>query len=92
MLENWLKVRQKSDRAWLSLRSKLFAVPHWIFGVDVHYFAWLPEQLPSALFGSRVNWLTEPMTGGIVVQAIRSGLIQRMPYVRHYQKMDRGVC
>ena len=85
VLENWLKVRQKGDRAWLSLRSKLFAVPHWIFGIDVHYFAWLPEQLPSWLFGPRVERLTEPMTGGIVVQAIRSGLIQRMPYVRRYQ-------
>jgi len=85
VLENWLKVRQKNDRAWLSLRSKLFAVPHWIFGVDVHYFAWLPEQLPASLFGSRLSRLTEPMTGGIVVQAIRKGLIQRMPYVRHYR-------
>ena len=85
VLENWLKVRQKGDRAWLSFRSKLFAVPHWIFGIDVHYFAWLPEQLPSWLFGPRVARLTEPMTGGIVVQAIRNGLIQRMPYVRHYQ-------
>ena len=85
VLENWLKVRQKNDRAWLSLRSRLFAVPHWIFGIDVHYFAWLPEQLPAWLFGPRVSKLTEPMTGGIVVQAIRNGLIQRMPYVRRYQ-------
>ena len=85
VLENWLRVRQKDDRAWLSLRSRLFAVPHWIFGIDVHYFAWLPEQLPAWLFGSRVNRLTEPMTGGIVVQAIRNGLIQRMPSVRHYR-------
>ena len=85
VLENWLKVRQKNDRAWLSLRSKLFAVPHWILGVDVHYFAWLPEQLPASLFGPRFSRLTEPMTGGIVVRAIRNGLIQRMPYVRHYQ-------
>jgi cation diffusion facilitator CzcD-associated flavoprotein CzcO len=85
VLENWLKVRQQNDRAWLSLRSKLFAVPHWIFGIDIHYFAWLPEQLPAWLFGPRVGRLTEPMTGGIVVQAIRNGLIQRMPYVRRYQ-------
>ena len=88
VLENWLKARQKNDRAWLSLRSRLFAVPHWIFGVDVHYFAWLPEHLPAWLFGSRVSRLTEPMTGGIVVQAIRNGLIQRMPYVRHYQNAN----
>jgi putative flavoprotein involved in K+ transport len=85
VLENWLKVRQKGDRAWLSLRSKLFAVPHWIFGIDVHYFAWLPEQLPSWIFGERAQRLTEPMTGGIVVQAIRNGLIRRMPYVRRYE-------
>ncbi|HEU5458862.1 MAG TPA: NAD(P)-binding domain-containing protein [Pyrinomonadaceae bacterium] len=85
VLENWLKVRQKNDRAWLSLRSRLFAVPHWIFGIDVHYFAWLPEQLPAWLFGPRVSKFTEPMTGGIVVRAIRNGLIQRMPYVRRYQ-------
>ncbi len=85
VLENWLKVRQKNDRAWLSLRSKLFAVPHWILGIDVHYFAWLPEQLPAWLFGPRVSRLTEPMTGGIVVQAVRNGVIQRMPYVLHYR-------
>ena len=85
VLENWLKVRQKNDRAWLSLRSKLFAVPHWIFGVDVHYFAWLPEQLPAWLLGPRFKGFSEPMTGGIVVKAIRNGLIQRMPYVRHYR-------
>ena len=85
VLENWLNVRQKNDRAWISLRSKLFAVPHWIFGIDVHYFAWLPEQLPAWLFGPRVSKLTEPMTGGIVVQAIRNGLIRRLPYVRRYQ-------
>ena len=85
VLENWLKIRLKGDRAWLSLRSRLFAVPHWILGIDVHYFAWLPEQLPASLFGPRVSRLTEPMTGGIVVQAIRNGLIQRMPYVRHYR-------
>ncbi len=84
VLENWLKVRRKGDRAWLSLRSKLFAVPHWILGIDVHYFAWLPEQLPAWVLGPRAQRFTEPMTGGIVVQAIRNGLIQRVPYVRHY--------
>ena len=85
VLENWLKVRQRNDRAWLSLRSKLFAVPHWIFGIDIHYFVWLPEQTPSWLFGPRVGRFTEPMTGLAVVQAIRDGLIKRMPYVRRYQ-------
>ena len=67
VLENWLKVRQKDDRAWLSLRSRLFAVPHWIFGIDVHYFAWLPgaSSCMAALDGASGR-LTEPMTGGAV--------------------------
>lgn len=85
VLENWLRVRQEGDRAWLSLRSRLFAMPHWIFGIDVHYFAWLPEQIPTGLFGWRANRLTEPMTGRAVTRAIRKGLIKRMPGVRNYK-------
>ena len=85
VLENWLRVRQEGDGAWLSLRSRLVAIPHWIFGIDVHYFAWLPEQVPTGLFGWRANRLTEPMTGRAVVRAIREGLIKRMPAVRRYE-------
>jgi putative flavoprotein involved in K+ transport len=85
VLENWLRVRQENDRAWLSLRSALCALPHWILGIDVHYFAWLPEQLPSTLFGSSVNRLTEPMTGLAVLRGIRRGLITRTPPVRRYE-------
>ena len=84
VLENWLRVRQKGERAWLSVRSKLCAIPHWILGIDIHYFSWLPEQLPVGLFGSRVGRITEPMTGRAVVHAIRQGLIQPMPAVRSY--------
>jgi putative flavoprotein involved in K+ transport len=85
VLENWLRVRRESDRAWLSLRSPLHAIPHWIFGIDVHYFAWLPEQIPTGLFGWRAGRLTEPMTGRAVVRAIRKGLIKRMPGVASYR-------
>jgi cation diffusion facilitator CzcD-associated flavoprotein CzcO len=85
VLETWLRVRRPDDRAWLSLRSKLCAVPHWIFGIDVHYFAWLPEHFPTALFGWRAGRLTEPMTGREVVKAIRSGLIERVPEVSRYE-------
>jgi len=88
VLENWLRVRREGDRAWLSLRSKLWAIPHWIFGIDVHYFAWLPEQIPTGLFGWRVGRMTEPMTGRAVAQAIRKGLIKRMPAVRSYKNGD----
>jgi len=85
VLENWLRVRQKTDHAWLSLRSRLFAFPHWILGIDVHYFAWLPEQLPSDILGPWVNQWTEPMTGRAVVRAIHEGLITQMPAVRRYE-------
>ena len=85
VLETWLRVRRKTDRAWLSLRSKLRAVPHWILGIDVHYFAWLPEQFPTAVFGWRAGRLTEPMTGRVVLKAIRSGLIKRMPEITRYE-------
>jgi putative flavoprotein involved in K+ transport len=85
VLENWLRVRQEGDRAWLSLRSKLVAIPHWILGIDVHYFSWLPEHIPTGLFGWRAGRLTEPMTGRAVVRAIRKGLIKRMPPVRSYK-------
>ncbi len=85
VLENWLRVREEGDRAWLSLRSRLIAMPHWIFGIDVHYFAWLPEQIPTSWLGWRANRLTEPMTGREVIRAIRKGLIKRMPGVRSYK-------
>lgn len=88
VLENWLRVRQEDDRAWLSLRSRLIAIPHWIFGIDVHYFAWLPEQIPTGLFGWRANRLTEPMTGRAVIRAIHKGLVKRMPGVRNYKNGD----
>ena len=84
VLETWLRVRRTDDRAWLSLRSRLCAVPHWILGIDVHYFAWLPEHFPTSLFGWRAGRLTEPMTGRDVVKAIRGGVIKRVPQVTRY--------
>ena len=85
VLETWLRVRQEKDHAWLSLRSRLCAFPHWILGIDVHYFAWLPEHFPSALFGPLLSGWTEPMTGRAVVRAIRQGLITQVPVVRRYE-------
>ena len=85
VLENWLQVRRDGDRAWLSLRSKLVALPHWILGIDVHYFTWLPEHIPTGWLGRRVARLTEPMMGRAVIRAIRKGLIKRAPPVREYK-------
>jgi putative flavoprotein involved in K+ transport len=84
VLETWLQVRRERDRALLSLRSKLVAIPHWILGIDIHYFSWLPEHIPTSWFGWRANRLSEPMTGRAVVHGIRKGLIKCMPPVREY--------
>jgi putative flavoprotein involved in K+ transport len=84
VLERWLEVRSGDAHAWLSLRSPLIAFPHWIFGIDVHYFVWLPEQLPACLVGWRAGRLHEPMTGLAVPRAIKNGLITRAPAVQGY--------
>jgi cation diffusion facilitator CzcD-associated flavoprotein CzcO len=85
VLERWLEVRASDAHAWLSLRSPLVAVPHWILGIDVHYLVWLPEQLPTCLTGWRAGRLHEPMTGLTVPRAIKKGLITRVPAVKSYQ-------
>lgn len=84
VLERWLESRRPDSRAWLSLRSPMVAVPHWILGVDIHYFVWLPEQLPAGLFGWRAGRLHEPMTGRTVARAVRRGIIRRAPAVVRY--------
>lgn len=85
VLERWLEVRDAQARAWLSLRSPMLAVPHRILSLDVHYFVWLPEQLPARLFGWRAGRLHEPMTGLAVARAVRRGLVTRAPGVRRYE-------
>ncbi|HEX8128957.1 MAG TPA: NAD(P)-binding domain-containing protein [Pyrinomonadaceae bacterium] len=84
VLERWLEVRSGDAHAWLSLRSPLIAVPHWLFGIDVHYLVWLPEQLPTCLIGWRAGRLHEPMTGLTVTRAIKNNLITRAPAVKSY--------
>jgi hypothetical protein len=84
VLERWLEVRAGDARAWLSLRSALVAFPHWILGIDIHYFVWLPEQLPTCLIGWRAGRLHEPMTGLAVSRAINGGLITRLPAIKSY--------
>jgi len=88
VLEIWLRVRQEGDRAWLSLRSKLHAIPHWIFGIDVHYFAWLPEHIHTNWLGWRLGRFKEPMSGLGVVRAVRKGLIKRVPPVRRWDWVE----
>ncbi len=85
VFERWLEVRKPDDHAWLSVRSSLRAFPHWIFGIDIHYFVWLPEQLPACLLGWRAGRLHEPMTGLKVKRAIGRKIITRVPGVARYE-------
>lgn len=85
VFERWLEVRNPDDHAWLSVRSRLRAFPHWIFGIDIHYFVWLPEQLPAWLLGWRAGRLREPMTGLKVKRAIGRKIITRVPGVARYE-------
>lgn len=85
VLERWLEVRGSEDKAWLSVRSSLRAFPHWICGIDIHYFVWLPEQLPVCLLGWRSGRLHEPMTGLAVSRAIRKRVITRVPGATRYE-------
>jgi putative flavoprotein involved in K+ transport len=85
VLERWLEIRKPGDKAWLSVRSSLRCVPHWIFGLDLHYLGWLPEQLPACLLGWRSGRLQEPMAGLTVCRGIWKGLITRLPGVSKFQ-------
>jgi putative flavoprotein involved in K+ transport len=85
VLERWLDVRKPGAQAWLSLRSRLIAIPHWILGIDIHYLVWLPEQLPVSLVGWRAGRLHEPMAGRAVVHAMHRGLVRRVPAVAAYK-------
>jgi cation diffusion facilitator CzcD-associated flavoprotein CzcO len=85
VLERWLERRAPGDKAWLSVRSSLRCVPHWILGLDIHYLAWLPEQLPACLLGWRAGRFREPMSGLTVCRAIWKGHITRLPGVSKFE-------
>ena len=85
VLERWLEIKRPGDNASLSVRSSLRCVPHWIFGLDLHYLGWLPEQLPACLLGWRSGRLQEPMAGLTVCRAVFNRTITRMPGVARYE-------
>jgi putative flavoprotein involved in K+ transport len=85
VLERWLELRKPGDKAWLSVRSSLRCVPHWILGLDLHYLGWLPEHFPAGLLGWRAGRLQEPMAGLTVCRAIFRGAITRLPGVARYK-------
>ncbi|MDB6017507.1 MAG: putative flavin-binding monooxygenase involved in arsenic resistance, partial [Pedosphaera sp.] len=85
VLENWLEVRRADDGAWISLRSPLVAIPHWILGVDIHYLGWLVEQIPTRILGGRRLRIREPMLGRKIPRAIQKGLITAVPAARQFE-------
>jgi putative flavoprotein involved in K+ transport len=85
VLDRWLEVRSADDYAWLSLRSRLKAFVNPILGLDVHYWIWLPEQLPARLLGRRAARIPEAMNGTHVLPAIKKRLITRVPAIVEYK-------
>jgi putative flavoprotein involved in K+ transport len=85
VLNSWLEARRDTDHSWLSLRSQLVAVPHRVFGIDVHYFGWLPERLPTRLLGKKTLRIREPMLGREIPRAIKQGKITQATAVIRYE-------
>lgn len=84
VLDRWLEVRKEDSHAWLSLRSRLLAFTNPILGFDIHYWIWLPEQLPSRLLGWRAARIPEGMNGTQVLPAIKKGLISSVSEIAKY--------
>jgi len=84
VLANWLRVRGPDDRAWISLRSPLKAVPSHLLGLDLHYVTWLPEHLPARPLGPKLV-SRDTMFGLQIPRAIRAGVIQRVGAVARYE-------
>lgn len=77
---DWLQVRRPQARASMSLRSPLWVAPRRILGIDIHYFIWLPEQLP-------VVWpkpTTNPILGFELPRALARGDVQQVAPVSRY--------
>jgi len=91
VLANWLRVRRPDDRAWISLRSPLKAVPSHLFGIDLHYVTWLPEHLPARPLGPRLV-SRDTMFGLQIPRAIRAGVIQRVGAVARYQPTGVSIA
>ena len=91
VLANWLRVRQPGDRAWLSLRSPLKAVPSHLLGLDLHYVTWLPEHLPARPLGPRLG-SRDTMFGLAIPRAIRaaSSSASAPSPLRARPRVDRG--
>ena len=86
VLERWLTHRQEGDRAWLAVRSPPRTLPHWVLGIDVHYFAWPFEFLRASVLGLDPATFREPVLGLTVPRALRAGVIGRVPEIEDYTR------
>lgn len=87
VLERWLTHRQAGDRAWLSVRSRPRTLPHWVLGIDVHYFAWPVEFLSPRRLGLDPATFREPVLGLTVPRALRTGVVGREPEIGDYARI-----
>ncbi len=85
VVADWLRQRSAEGRAWMSLRSPLWLAPKKVLGIDVHYFVWLPEQLPVLPVVWR-KFRTNPILGFELPTALRRGDVQRVAAVARYLK------
>jgi len=83
VIGEWLQVRRPGEHAWISLRSRLWLAPKTLFGIDVHYWIWLPEQLPILPLVWR-KLRSNPILGSILPAAIRRGEVLPVPPVERY--------
>ena len=88
VFERWLAHRQEGDRAWLSVRTRTHALPHWVFGIDVHYLAWPLEFLRPRWLGLDPATFREPVLGLTLPRALRAGAIARVPEIRDYTRPE----
>jgi putative flavoprotein involved in K+ transport len=92
VLERWLVVRPADSHAFLSLRSRLRALPRTVLGIDGHYWGWLPEQAPAWILGPLAGKLHEPMLGRTVPNAVRDGIIEVVPPVSAFAGAAPGLA
>jgi len=84
VIATWLEVRRPGERAWLSLRSKLWTAPKFLLGIDVHYWIWLIEQSPIVP-GVWRKFRSNPILGATLPGALRRGDVLRVPPVERYR-------
>lgn len=85
VLLKWLEIAGPEKQAWLSLRSSLQAVPNPLLGLDVHFWSWLPEQIPVRFFRRMAEKVREPMLGRRVPRAIRRRRIQKVAAISGFE-------